>query len=76
MPINTFFIQKYCDRCHRELGEKRVLSFFTREALCMNCSTKEDEVRRNIREQDGEPMADLKYQGIGVIPAVKSYRSH
>lgn len=73
MPINTLFIQKNCDRCGRELGEseKRFMSFFTREVICALCHSEEDEIRKKIKEQDGDPSADLRYQGIGVVPKVK-----
>jgi hypothetical protein len=71
MPLNTFFIQKRCDRCGHELTKMRRMSFFNKETLCENCSTKEDEIRRTIREQEGDQIADLKYQGIGVLPVIK-----
>jgi hypothetical protein len=71
MPIQTFFVQKNCDRCGRVLGEKRSLSFFTKDIICPNCSAEEDEIRQKIREEDGDPNADLKYQNIGVFPKLK-----
>jgi hypothetical protein len=73
MPIDTFFIQKCCDRCGRELTAERKMSFFTKETLCMDCSAEEDDIRQKIREQDGDPMADLKYEGIGMIPVIKHH---
>ena len=71
MPIQTFFIQKNCDRCGRVLGERRSLSFFTKDVICPDCSAEEDEIRQKIRERDKDPSADLKYQNIGVAPKVK-----
>ena len=71
MPISTFFIQKNCDRCGASLEAGRAMSFFTRETLCLECSKKEDEIRQKIRERDGDPNADLKYQNIGVVPKVE-----
>jgi hypothetical protein len=47
------------------------MSFFTKETLCVECSDIESEIRKKIREQDGDPMADLKYEGIGVVPKVE-----
>ena len=71
MPISTFFIQKSCDRCGASLEAGRTMSFFTKETLCLECSKKEDEIRQKIREQDGDPNADLKYENIGIVPKVK-----
>jgi len=71
MPIQTFFVQKNCDRCGRLFGEKRRLFFFTKDVIRRNCSPEEDEIRQKIRERDKDPSADLKYQNIGVAPKVK-----
>ena len=71
MPINTFFIQKNCDRCNSGLEGGRVISFFTRETICMECSRKEDEIRQKIRERDSDPEADMTYFGCGVVPKIK-----
>ncbi len=68
MPRNTFFIQKFCDRCGRSLADGRTMSFFTNATLCIACSDKESEIRSKIREQEGDPNADLKYEGCGVVP--------
>lgn len=58
MPIATLFIQKYCDRCRRKLGEKRELSFSTGEVLCMDCSVNEEEGRKGTWRQDADTMVD------------------
>ena len=71
VPVNTFFIQKSCDRCRGSLNGGRSMSFFTKQTLCMECSAKEDEIRKRIREQDGDLNADLKYEGVGVVPKVE-----
>jgi len=71
MPIQTFFIQRYCDRCNRELGGRRSLSFFTSDVICADCSSEEEEIRKRIREEDGDPNADLRYQNIGFLPKLK-----
>lgn len=71
MPIHTFFIQKNCDRCGRLLNSERIMSFFTKETLCMECSAGEDRIRRKIRERDGDANADLKYEGCGIVPKVE-----
>lgn len=71
MPIDTFFIQKNCDRCGRSLNGGRAMSFFTKETICRECSAEEGRIRQKIREQDGDPNADLKYEGCGVVPKVE-----
>ena len=71
MPVNTFFIQKSCDRCGRPLNGGRTMSFFTKETLCVECSDVEGKIRKKICERDGDPMADLKYEGCGVVPKVE-----
>lgn len=71
MPVRTFFIQKNCDRCGKLLNNAREMSFFTKETLCMECSAEEDRIRRKIRERDGDPKADLKYEGCGMVPRIE-----
>ena len=71
MPVNTFFIQKSCDRCGKLLNGGRTMSFFTKETLCNECSAVEGKIRKKICERDGYPNADLKYEGCGVVPKVE-----
>jgi hypothetical protein len=47
------------------------MSFFTKETICRECSAEEGRIRQKIREQDGDPNADLKYEGCGVVPKVE-----
>jgi hypothetical protein len=70
VPKATYFIQRFCDRCDRELSEKRMMSFFTNETICLECFQKEEEIRTKIREESGAD-ADLAYQGCGFVPKVK-----
>ena len=50
------------------------MSFFTREALCLDCFKKEEEIRAKIVEDVGEE-ADLEYDGCGFLPRVRAIRS-
>ena len=69
-PRPTHFIQSSCDRCKAELTERRVMSFFSNETICLGCSRKEGEIRAKIRKKEGAD-ADLKYQGCGFLPKVE-----
>jgi hypothetical protein len=61
------FIQPYCDRCDEELSEGRMMSFFSDETICLECSRKEEEIRKKIRQELGQD-ADLEYRGCGFLP--------
>lgn len=39
--MDTFFSQKYCDRCGKELSGGRTMSMFNNECICMECKRKE-----------------------------------
>ena len=43
---DTFFTQKYCDRCGEELKGTRIMSMFNTDCLCMSCKEKETESPR------------------------------
>jgi len=69
-PRSLYFIQHFCDRCNGEFSKGRVMSFFTRETICLDCSRKEEEIRAKIREDAGAG-ADLEYEGCGFLPKAK-----
>ena len=48
--MDEFFEQKNCDRCHKELTA-RIMSWFTTETICLECSEKEDKIKSKLREQ-------------------------
>jgi len=52
-----------CDRCGGDLIS-RIMSWFTTETICMDCSAKEGIIKRQLREQ-GDPTAQ---EGCGFIP--------
>lgn len=60
MPINTFFIQKRCDRCDRILGEKRKISFLTKETLCEKCWGLRTKVKKMVQEKFGKQAKEQK----------------
>lgn len=39
--MDTFFTQKHCDRCERELKATRMMSMYNTDCLCMSCKKKE-----------------------------------
>lgn len=39
--MDTFFTQKYCDRCHGSLENGRIMSMFSTECICMDCKKEE-----------------------------------
>jgi hypothetical protein len=48
-----------------------MMSFFSNETICLVCGREEEEIRAMIRQKEGTD-ADLKYQGRGVLPKVRS----
>lgn len=63
---DNFFNKKGCDRCGGNLSS-RTMSWFTDETICMECSNKESEIKRKLKEQ-GKDSRD--YEGCGYIPKI------
>lgn len=61
-----FYSKIKCDRCGGELGA-RIMSWFTRETICMKCSADEEEIKKKLRESGKNP---LDYEDCGYIPKV------
>ena len=59
---DTFFTKTKCDRCG-ELLVSRTMSWFTDETICMDCSDKEFQIRKDL------PDCGSKYEGCGYIPS-------
>jgi len=64
--MDTFFTKENCDRCGKEL-HGRTMSFFSEEAICMDCAKKESEVKAEMRRQGINPES---YEGIGHVPDI------
>ncbi|MGA2296061.1 MAG: gamma-glutamylcyclotransferase [FCB group bacterium] len=60
---DKFFTQSQCDRCGNNLYA-RIMSFFTTETICLDCSLKEDELKQNL------PDGGKSYEGCGYIPNI------
>ena len=63
MPMDKFFNQDNCDRCHKPLMV-RTMSWFNEDTICPVCSDKESEIRKKL------PNAGKDYEGCGYIPNV------
>jgi len=63
---DTFFTQKNCGRCGKELTA-RICSWFSTYPICLECSIKEDEIKRKLREQGKNPD---DFEGCGYVPKV------
>jgi len=64
MPKDNFFSQINCDRCGKKLTA-RICSWFNTETICMDCSAKEDEIKKTLRQQGKNPS---DFEGCGYIP--------
>jgi len=58
---DKFFVQHRCDRCGGDL-RVRIMSWFTEDILCMDCSAKEKELRSRL------PDNGRNYEGCGYVP--------
>jgi len=58
---DTFFTQTNCDRCGAPLVS-RIMSWFTDEIICSDCSDKEFQIRKDL------PGGGREYEGCGYIP--------
>jgi hypothetical protein len=60
--MDRFFTQEKCDRCYADLKNGRTMSWFTEQTICMDCSSKESEIRKRLSNNGRD------YEGCGWIP--------
>ena len=56
-----FFTQTHCDRCQEPLVA-RIMSWFTKETICMACSKKERDLRATLPDHGKD------WEGCGYVP--------
>ena len=61
--VNSFFSKDKCDRCNDEL-KGRIMSWFTEETICLDCSKEEDIIKEKLDNPS-------EYEGCGYIPEVE-----
>ena len=61
---DPFFTQKTCDRCGKPLMPARIMSWFMKQTICMDCSAHERELRDQLPDHGKD------YEGCGYIPEV------
>jgi len=64
--MDNFFRVKDCQRCNKELLS-RTMSWFTDEVICLDCSEKEDELKKKLKAKGSDLRA---LEGCGYIPEV------
>jgi hypothetical protein len=66
--MDSFFIQKTCDRCGGSLEGGRIMSMYSTDCICMYCKKKEEERcdYREALEADHEEIrkGNYNYKGI------------
>lgn len=60
---DTFLSQTNCDRCSKNLSV-RMMSWFTKETLCMDCIKKEDVIKKALRAKGIKDAME----GCGFVP--------
>ncbi len=60
---DKFFEKENCDRCGNSL-KIRIMSWFTDDVICPNCSEKESVVRRHL------PDGGRDFEGCGYLPKI------
>ncbi len=60
---DDFFTREKCSRCGVRLTV-RIMSWFNNDTLCLKCSDKEKEIRKQL------PSFGKDYEGCGFIPEV------
>ena len=60
---DPFFTQKICSRCTSHLGT-RTMSWFTDEAICMDCAGDENEIKNRLRAKGIKDAME----GCGFVP--------
>lgn len=61
--MSDFYTKTNCDRCSAPLAV-RVMSWFTEDAICIECSKDEREIRRQL------PNFGSELEGCGYIPEI------
>jgi hypothetical protein len=66
--MNKFFSQKYCNRCKKDLKSGRIMSAFSEECICMDCSEKEkqDPEYEKARKAEHEEIKNGNYNFKGI----------
>lgn len=62
MSRKNIFEKEFCDRCGSKLGA-RIMSWFTTEIICMDCSEKENKIKEKLDNPN-------EYEGCGYVPKV------
>ena len=66
---DEFFDKQNCDRCGNVLYA-RTISWFTNETICMDCSAKEDEIKKRL------PDYAKDFEGCGYLPIINNQEVH
>lgn len=61
---DDFFYVKNCQRCGAQL-RGRIMSWFTDETICMDCSAKESEIKSKL------PDRGRHHEGCGYVPSTE-----
>ncbi|MDE6604801.1 MAG: gamma-glutamylcyclotransferase [Clostridia bacterium] len=68
--MDTFFSQRYCDRCGHSLEGGRIMSMYNTDCICMECKRKERENAdyKTACEADRKAIknGDFNFNGIGL----------
>jgi len=63
MSEDKFFSKTKCDRCAKDL-KAFTMSWFTDEAICMDCSEQETQIKKKL------PEGGKDYEGCGYLPEI------
>ena len=68
---DTFFTQRYCDRCGKDLGFGRIMSMFNTDCICMQCNEEEKALdnfdKAKAAEEEAVKNGDLNFCGIDFL---------
>ena len=64
--MNDFFTLRECPRCRGSL-KVRTMSWFVNQTICGECSAKEDELKKKLRNKGQDPD---ELEGCGYMPTV------
>ncbi len=67
-----FLRLKKCQRCGRDLITGRKMSWFNEQAICLHCSAKEEELKREL---EGRGLNLRQFEGCGYIPRISGLRA-
>jgi len=65
---DRFYTTKTCDRCKKQIGMVRTMSWFTEDCICSTCHKEETNLKTELNKRGINTSA---LEGCGYVPKIK-----